>query len=82
MKFKRVKINNLACTWWGKIVLAVETVKNVFSGYIARNESRWYDGRNHVVYTAFYPKNEKWVYKEFLRLKEAKEWLIKELERR
>ena len=75
------KVRRLPPSWcfWGEIKYGIEVMPNIIGGRIAKRYGYWYYGKKQNIYTAFYPKDGEWKWKEFTRFRDAKKWLIDEL---
>jgi len=71
---------NLGWFGIGKYALYDEEL-GIIKGYIAKRKGQDLFGRKATIYTAIYPNayERRYVYKEFERFKDAKEWLLEEM---
>jgi len=75
---------NLNAGWFGISKWGLKDDLDIIVGQIAIREDYTIFGKRGKIYTAFYPDEKKgeWVYKEFLKFREALEWLREEVNKK
>lgn len=68
--------------WFGRARWGIEVLPNIIGGEIAVRQGYDLYGRRTRIYTAFYPHNGDWKYKEFQRFRDALAWLKSELKKK